>query len=981
MFHSRFKIPLHLWIIIPFVLQVVGIVGLVGYFSYRSGEKSVQQLVDRLAIVLNGKVETHLNDYLNRAQAVNQMNVKALESGTIDLNDFEKLGQYFYHQVKQFEFDYVNFGTKDGHFIGSGYISPTTLAITETVPGIPRYTRSYGVNDQGERLELLSENYNASSNYSAWYQDAIGTSEPIWSSIYTWGNLPENASISASHTVHDAEGNFLGVLGIDLSLDRINSFLKTVSQSNAVEVFIIERSGLLVASSQENPIRLTGAGTTTRIQAINHEDPRIQQITHLLIDRFQGLGNITSSQLLRPPVQEGKILTSPFVKVTPFQDTYGLDWLVITIIPEAQFTAEIRSNQRRTMGLCGLAFVSSIGFGIWTARRISRSLIQLHEATQSLADSNFETQFPESYISEVDRLYHSFGNMAKSLEKAHQLQENYQSRLHQEVRIKTAALNEAQAIAQMGSWEFDVITKTTKWSEELYQIYEVENLDAEEELRGEVNSTMQCIYPGDQDKYQREIIAAVTQNQPFDCDIRIVTQKGNLRYIQAKGRPLFDQQGNPVRYVGTVADISDRKKLEIALQDSQKKLSEVLDTAIVGIIRLRFYDNGRIEYDYISPHCEKIFGFAVTALKANPDLWRSKIHPEDWKNIVLPCMDALHQCKNNFYMDTIEYRFYRPDDTVVWILGNCFCLWNESGNYWNVTVVDTDISDRKQLELKLRSSEAKLNSILNSVSAIITHLWIYPDNQWEIDYVSAGAETISGYTQRELQDPFLWINRIVPEDWQKLESKVFEDVFAQRSATYEYRFRRKDEQISWVSQHNYSSWDEIKKAWSLTIITMDISDRKQEETKRRDSEETLAEAQHIAHIGNWSFDWNTQKIHWSEELFRMFGLDPTQPEPTYEQYLALVDPTDRLELQEKVKLAITKGIPYLIDYKAILPDGSIRFHEGRGEAKRDDQGQIIGLKGTGLDITERKLVELELIERTEELDRFFSVALDLLLVS
>jgi hypothetical protein len=117
MFHSRFKIPLHLWIIIPFVLQVVGIVGLVGYFSYRSGEKSVQQLVDRLAIVLNAKVETHLNDYLNRAQEVNQMNVKALESGTIDLNDFEKLGQYFYHQVKQFEFDYVNFGTKDGRFI------------------------------------------------------------------------------------------------------------------------------------------------------------------------------------------------------------------------------------------------------------------------------------------------------------------------------------------------------------------------------------------------------------------------------------------------------------------------------------------------------------------------------------------------------------------------------------------------------------------------------------------------------------------------------------------------------------------------------------------------------------------------------------------------------------------------------------------------------------------------------------------------
>ncbi|MEY2976015.1 MAG: hypothetical protein RLZZ435_152, partial [Cyanobacteriota bacterium] len=266
-------------------------------------------------------------------------------------------------------------------------------------------------------------------------------------------------------------------------------------------------------------------------------------------------------------------------------------------------------------------------------------------------------------------------------------------------------------------------------------------------------------------------------------------------------------------------------------------------------------------------------------------------------------------------------------------------------------------------------------------SAIITHLWLYPDQHWEIDYVSAGAEEISGYSQAELKIPNLWISRILPGDWEAIQNQAFEDIFMERSNTYEYRFLRKDNQICWIAQTNHSHWDQTRQAWSVTIITMDICDRKKAEEKLQSSEAALAEAQRIAHIGNWSFDLATQKIDWSAELFRMFGLDPSQPAPSYSEYFNLIDPPDRFALQEKIKLAITEGTPYIIDYKALLPDGSVRFHEGRGEVERDYQGNIIRLKGTGLDITARKVIELELMQRTEELDRFFSVALDLLCIA
>ena len=117
---------------------------------------------------------------------------------------------------------------------------------------------------------------------------------------------------------------------------------------------------------------------------------------------------IQSSHLLRISLQTGKNLTYPFVKVTPFQDSYGIEWLVITVISETQFMAEVRLNQQRTILLCGLALVGSIGLGIWISRRIRRSFIQLNQATQALAKSDFKNKFPHSYIKEIDYLYRSF---------------------------------------------------------------------------------------------------------------------------------------------------------------------------------------------------------------------------------------------------------------------------------------------------------------------------------------------------------------------------------------------------------------------------------------------------------------------------------------------------------------------------------------------------------------------------------------------
>ncbi|HEY9614812.1 response regulator [Allocoleopsis sp.] len=134
-------------------------------------------------------------------------------------------------------------------------------------------------------------------------------------------------------------------------------------------------------------------------------------------------------------------------------------------------------------------------------------------------------------------------------------------------------------------------------------------------------------------------------------------------------------------------------------------------------------------------------------------------------------------------------------------------------------------------------------------------------------------------------------------------------------------------------------------------------DRFWAEEKLRRSEANLAEAQRIAHVGSWEFDVITHKITWSEELFRIFGLDPTGPEPNHTQLLKKVHHDDRALWRKSIEQVLESGTSYESDFRLVRPDHSIRYVEARGKAIFNEQGQVIRLFGTILDITDRKQVE------------------------
>ena len=134
----------------------------------------------------------------------------------------------------------------------------------------------------------------------------------------------------------------------------------------------------------------------------------------------------------------------------------------------------------------------------------------------------------------------------------------------------------------------------------------------------------------------------------------------------------------------------------------------------------------------------------------------------------------------------------------------------------------------------------------------------------------------------------------------------------------------------------------------------------------QESEASLAEAQRVAHVGNWDWRIPTNELVWSDEIYRIFGLKPKEFGATYEAFLNSVHPDDRESVKESINEALYERKPYSIDHRVVLPDGDIRFVHEQGEVTFDENDEPARMMGTVQDITERKIAEQELI-RSEKL--------------
>ncbi len=419
------KLPLRVVLLVPFLLQILAIVGLIGYLSLSNGKKSVNELTTALRNEITGRIEQHLLSYLKIPYLVNQLNAEALRLGVLNLTDPTMIERHFWQQLQIFNsVSYISFASIRGDYIGAERREDYRVQAGKTKHNtFYLYSKNgeYLADEQGRRKKLTNAIKNYDPRERPWYIDTVKAQKPIWSEIYALLD-PTNLTTSVTQTVsanqpfYDDNGKFQGVLGTDIFLSQLSEFLSGLQIGKTGETFIMERSGLIVASSTtENPYRFNpnDPKEVLRLNALDSQMPLIRYPTEYLLSHFNhDLKTINQSNQLEFKLNGQK----HFLQVKPLEDKRGIDWLIVVVIPEADFMEHINANTRLTVLLCVMALIIAIIVGSATSRWLVAPIRRLNSAAAKIAHGEWEQDLPVERADEIGDLAKSFKIMEEQLQ-------------------------------------------------------------------------------------------------------------------------------------------------------------------------------------------------------------------------------------------------------------------------------------------------------------------------------------------------------------------------------------------------------------------------------------------------------------------------------------------------------------------------------------------------------------------------------------
>ncbi|WOD40316.1 sensor histidine kinase [Nodosilinea sp. E11] len=429
------RLPLVAVLELPYLLQMLTVLGLTSWVTVQYRQITVADLATSLREETTDRVLAYVDHQLSGAARLNASHVAAVETGLLDLNDFEQMGRFFWQQMQIYPVDYLNYGNQAGEFIGVERLDNGTLVINETRRDNLKQMTIYQTDAEGHRTQVEAIDPADPIQSEAWYAEAAVAGHPLWSPVYAWDDQPNVLSISASQPLYDAQGQLMGVMGTDLLLTHISQFLSTVHVSPSTQIFIVEPSGLLVASSDGHPPYTVVDGQAQRQLATQSANPLVRATAERLI---QGrLLETAASATMTLRLGSGR----QFVSVTPWQDDLGLDWVVVVVVPEADFLSQADAFARTTLLLALLSVAVAVLLALLTDRWINRPIANLAQASRAIAHGDRTQTVEVQGIRELKTLASAFNQMAA------QVADTF-AQLENRVTQRTAELATAKVAAE-----------------------------------------------------------------------------------------------------------------------------------------------------------------------------------------------------------------------------------------------------------------------------------------------------------------------------------------------------------------------------------------------------------------------------------------------------------------------------------------------------------------------------------------------------
>ena len=485
-----------------------------------------------------------------------------------------------------------------------------------------------------------------------------------------------------------------------------------------------------------------------------------------------------------------------------------------------------------------------------------------------------------------------------------------------------------------------------------------------EEVRAD-DFRVRVFHPDDIQRLREERQKALSGNVPFENEQRALGKDGKYRWFLIRYNPLIDERGKVIRWYATGTDIEDRKQAENKLRQEERELRQLLDFLPQHVLVLD-KDGSLLQ---VNKTMLDYKGLTLVEMKGGGTRERISrdVHPDDLERVQNERSAGLSK---GVPFET-EKRMLGKDGQFRWFLFRYNPVRNAAGDILQWFATATDIEDRKQLEEQLRREQDELRAkhellelAQRAARAMAFDWYIQKDvNTW-----SPEQEALYGLSPGSFDGKYeSWKKLIHPDDW-PLIVKALKHSHETGDISAEFRVVWPDGSIHWLLARGQMFMDAEGRPYRMVGFTADITLRKIAEEALRRNEGYLAEAQRLTHTGSYGWSVKTrQPVYWSEETYRLYDFDPDDGLPSFEEFRERIHPEDRAKADDVMEKTIRKKVPHEILFRAVLPDGTLKYIHSVGRPVFDDSGEVIEIIGTNMDVTEQHNARAALERAFEEI--------------
>lgn len=464
-----------------------------------------------------------------------------------------------------------------------------------------------------------------------------------------------------------------------------------------------------------------------------------------------------------------------------------------------------------------------------------------------------------------------------------------------------------------------------------------------------VGKTMAEVLPPELYQQVRPNIAKVLKGERVAFESKLRLPSGEDQFTLMNYIPEFDERGNVEGFIIVGINISERKKVEEILQESERELRLIANNIPGPVSRV----DKDLRYLFVNNYYQRFSGIPFEQILGRTI---AEVIPKDTYESAEPHIKRALAGEHVSFETKIVFPSGETEIGLVYYVPD----FDANGEAQGFVIIGLDISARKKAEADKEEALNRIQKFASRLPGALYQFRMKPDGTTSFPYASERLTSILGLEQDYFEkNPTDVFAKRHFDDHERIVHSIRKSVEQLTPWSLEFRIIQRDGSIHWISGNSIPEREEDGSTLWHGYIT-DITDRKQAEFELQIAKEKLEQAQAVARTGNWSFDVETGKTHWSKQLYTIFGRSPDLGALHYPEVYEAFHSDDVPVLNSAVLETMNSGTPYSLVRRIKHKSGGYRFVRCEGRASRDEAGKIDELFGTVTDVTEE-------IEREEAL--------------